>query len=68
MATCDGSSISAKLKVKGKYILTDDFSIPANGQYYELEVINYFELQDNKIIKGICWFNEDDFIRQISKN
>lgn len=67
MVSLDGRCATTYFKVKGKYNHTDDSALPANGQSYELMVINYFEIQNNKIVKGCCWFNEEDWVRQVSK-
>ncbi len=66
MISEDGLNATTKLKVKGKYINTDASKIPAKGQPYELTAINYFELENGKIVKASCWFDDNDWVRQVS--
>ena len=66
MVSADGRYATTKFIVKGKYMSTDDSLLPATQQGYELEVINYFEIENNKIIKGSCWYNESEWLRQVS--
>lgn len=66
MSSKDDKHVTTKFKVKGKYIYTDPTFIPANGQQYELSVINYFEIEQGKIITGKCWFDQHDFEGQIT--
>ncbi|HYF97644.1 MAG TPA: hypothetical protein VD770_01535 [Coxiellaceae bacterium] len=66
MSSDDMNCLTTKFKVKGKYVHTDDSALPASNQDYELDVINYFEIKNNKIVKGLCWFNENEFIRQVA--
>ncbi len=66
MISEDGRHATTKLKVKGKYINTDASKIPAKGQPYELTALNYFELENGKIVKASCWFDDNDWVRQVS--
>jgi steroid delta-isomerase-like uncharacterized protein len=66
MVSEDGRHVSTKFKVKGKYLQTDVSNIPAKGQNYELTALNYFELENGKIVKAQCWYDEGDFKKQVS--
>lgn len=65
MASKDDRSVTTRFKVKGKYIHTDPSFMPAKGQTYELTVMNYFEIEHGKITAGRCWFDENEFQRQV---
>lgn len=66
MVSPDGKSVTTKFIVKGKYIATDQSAIPATGQSYQLAVVNYFEIEDDKITKGGCWFDDNAWIEQVA--
>lgn len=66
MLSDDGHSATTKFIVKGKYISTDDSGIPANGQNYELDVINYFEIKNGLIVKGRAYFDQNAWASQMS--
>lgn len=68
MISQDGRHITVKLNVSGKYIKTDQSNIPATGQRYELDVINYFEVENNQIIKAECYFDEPALFKQLREN
>jgi steroid delta-isomerase-like uncharacterized protein len=62
----DGHHATIKFTVKGKYLITDASKIPAHGQSYELVALNYFEVNNGKIVKARCWYDENDWKRQVS--
>ncbi len=66
MISEDGRHATTKLFVKGRYNNTDSSLIPAKGQNYQLTAINYFELENGKIVKASCWFDDNDWVRQVS--
>jgi steroid delta-isomerase-like uncharacterized protein len=66
MISDDGRSVVTKFLLKGKYIVTDTSLIPASGQKYELEVFNYFEIDNGKIICGKAFFDEDSWRKQVA--
>lgn len=68
MVSDDGRYITVKLEVTGKYIKTDASNIPAIGQNYQLKVINYFEVENNQIIKAECYFDEAELFKQLKRN
>jgi steroid delta-isomerase-like uncharacterized protein len=66
MISDDSRHATTKFTVKGKYLHTDETLVPAHGQVYELQAVNMFEIDNDKIIKGSCWFNENEWHRQMS--
>jgi len=60
-------SVAAKFTTIGKYFHTDQSAIPAKGQNYELSVINYFEVENGKIVTARCWYDENAWIQQVTR-
>lgn len=67
MTSENNRSVAAKFTTKGKYLHADESAIPAKGQNYELSVINYFEIENGKIVNARCWYDENAWIQQVSK-
>jgi len=65
MSSSEGKYVTAKFITKGIYQTTDSSLIPARDQPYTLEVVNYFEIEDGKIIKGSCYFDEKSLEMQL---
>ncbi len=68
MISENGCNASAQFTVNGEYLKTDDTAISASGQKYQLSVLNYFEIENNKIIKGCCFFDDDEWKCQVSNH
>ncbi|MBS0288168.1 MAG: nuclear transport factor 2 family protein [Proteobacteria bacterium] len=67
MVSDDGKHVATKFTFKGKYISTDESNIPAKGQSYQANAINYFDIENGKIVTAMCWYNHQDWIKQVSK-
>lgn len=67
MVSKDGKHVATKFTFKGKYITTDKSNIPAKGQPYEATAFNYFDIENDKIISARCWYNQKDWLKQVSK-
>jgi steroid delta-isomerase-like uncharacterized protein len=67
MVSDDGKNVATKFDFKGNYISTDESQIPAKNQPYQASAINYFEIENGKITYAACWFNEDDWKKQVSQ-
>ena len=67
MVSEDGKHVSTRFTFKGRYISTDESQIPATGQPYQATAINYFEIENGKITTAICWYNNKDWMKQVSK-
>lgn len=67
MISDDGRNVTVKFIVNGKYIKTDKTMIPAKGQKYVLTVFNYFEIENNKIVKAQCFYDEKDMASQLKQ-
>lgn len=66
MSGDDQKSYATICKIDGKYLKTDESGIEAKGQEYQIEVLNYFEIENNKITRAKCYFNEQDWVLQVA--
>ena len=67
MTSTDGHYATTQFTLHGKYLHTDDSAIPAHGQQYTLAVMNFFEIENNKIVKASVWFDEKDWEKQVNQ-
>lgn len=67
MISDDGRYITVKFTVNGKYLKTDESNIPATGQNYVLDVFNYFEIKNDKIVDAKCFYDEAALMNQYKK-
>jgi steroid delta-isomerase-like uncharacterized protein len=65
MVSEDGKHVATKFIVEGTYIKADHSGVPAIGQKYILDVVNYFEIQNGKFTKGCALFDESKWLEQV---
>jgi steroid delta-isomerase-like uncharacterized protein len=65
MVSDNGRQVTTKFTTHGKYKTTDSTLIPAHNQQYTIAVVNYFEIDEGKIIRANCYFNENEIIKQL---
>lgn len=59
--------IVAKTNVSGKYIKDVEGYPKAHGQSYKIQVLEVFEIVDSKIKSLSTYYNEKDWVAQISR-
>ncbi len=62
----DGQYATSRYLCSGKYSKSANGYPPAKGQLWELPVVTFFKIKDNKISHVAVYFNEKDFVHQVS--
>ena len=67
LSSADGRHAAAEFVVHGKYLATDEGSLPAKGQTYVLSAGAFFEVADGAITRVSTHYNLKDWMAQVAK-
>lgn len=62
----DGKYATSRFNCSGKYMKTVEGYPPANGQFWKIPVVTYFEIRDDRISHVAVYYNLKDWINQVS--